>query len=74
MVAASPESGEAISLSEKSFGEGYFNSLDWWLKKAPVDIDGKGTFVDHPNQSSEKLAKLLPDVPGFQRVKFDNAF
>ena len=67
---------EIIDLPEKPFGEGYFweHSLDWGLRQPPVDIDGKGTLVDYPNQSSVKLAKLLPDVPGFQRVEFDNAF
>lgn len=30
--------------------------------------------IDLPNQSEVKLAKLLPDLLGLQRVEFDNAF
>ena len=76
MVTASPDSSETIPLPEKPFGEGYFweNSLEWGLRQRSVDIDGKGKLVDRPGQCSVKLAKLLPEVPGYQRVEFDNAF
>jgi len=73
-----PSSGGSnrIQLPEYSFGAGFLNenSLHWGLRQPPIDLDGKGTFVEPPNQSSVKLAKLLPDVPGLQRIEFDNAF
>jgi len=76
VLTAGSGKSEGIALPEESFGEGYLgeHAIDWGLRQPPVDIDGKGTFVNRPNQSSVKLAKLLPDVPGFQRVEFDNAF
>lgn len=76
VVDASPDSSETIPLPEKPFGEGYLweHSLEWGLRPQPVDIDGKGTLADRPGQCSAKLAKLLPEVPGYQRVEFDNAF
>ena len=76
VVKASSGAKNVLSLPEKSFGEQFVSasSLDWGLSQPPVDIDGKGKLVSKPNQSTTKLAKLLPDVPGFQRVEFDNAF
>jgi len=76
VAAASSGASEVINLPEEPFGEAYYweHSLDWGLRQPPVDIDGKGTLVDYPNQSSVKLAKLLPEIPGFQRIEFDNAF
>jgi len=68
------EDSNMINLPEKPFGKGYFNSIDWGLQYPPVNIDGKGTLVNRPNQSAVKLAKLLPEVKGYQRVEFDNAF
>ena len=76
VVTASSGASNTITLPKKSFGEGYLqeHSLAWGLRQPAVDIDGKGTLVDLPNQYSVKLAKLLPEVPGLQRVEFDNAF
>lgn len=70
------QGNEIIDLPGESFGEGYYgqNTLEWGLRRTLVDIDGKGTMVDPPNQCSVKLAKLLPGVSGLQRVEFDNAF
>lgn len=73
-----PSSGESdrIDIPEDSFGQGFLSeqSLDWGLNQPLVDLDGKGTLVARPNQSSVTIAKLLPDLPGLQRIEFDNAF
>lgn len=76
IITASPGTTQAVGLPKEAFGEGYISehSLEWGMKRQSVDIDGKGTFVSHTAESSAKLAKLLPDLPGYQRVEFDNAF
>lgn len=75
-ITAKPDFNQEIKLPDEAFGEGYINknSLDWRLRRPPIDIDGKGTFYDVPEQSSIKFAKLLPGVSGYQKVEFDNAF
>ena len=78
-VTASKGVNQTIDLPKDVFGESYVydNALFWGRKQPEIDVDGKGTLINRPNDSSAlviKLAKLLPGVSGYQRVEFDNAF
>ena len=76
IVEAQPGTQEQLPLPSHAFGQSYLSErmVEWGLRLPPVDLDGAGTLVEPPNQAAVKLGKLLPDVPGLQRVEFDNAF
>jgi outer membrane protein assembly factor BamB len=65
-----------VTLPDQEFGETYRHdhALEWALRQPQVEVDGMGGALPEPNASSEKIAKLLPDTRGRQRVVFDNAF
>ncbi|MBM3215072.1 hypothetical protein FJZ36_09180 [Candidatus Poribacteria bacterium] len=75
IVAAGNESG-SMGMPEESFGEAYRhdNALAWGLRQETLDVDGRGGMMAPGGESSVKIAKLLLDVAGLQRVEFDNAF
>ena len=76
LLTSAIEKSTTIDLPKTVFGRDYLGSkaINWGLRRPPVDIDGRGTTIDLPNRSEIKLAKLLADLPGLQRVEFDNAF
>jgi hypothetical protein len=76
VIKPSKGTSQTIDIPKGVFGENYLHeTASYWDRKQPqVDIDGKGTLVNLPNDSSSRLAKLLPNVSGYQRVEFDNAF
>ncbi|MBD3184636.1 PQQ-binding-like beta-propeller repeat protein [Candidatus Poribacteria bacterium] len=76
VVNYSDDKNEEVSIPEEIFGNGYLSrtSIEWGLSQPSVDIDGKGSMTNKTNQSAVRLAKLLPDIPGYQKVEFDNAF
>ncbi len=75
-VTASQGTDQAIEVPRGIFGEGFINDNArlWGLRPPQIDIDGKGTLVNNPQDSTARYAKLLPNVSGYQRVEFDNAF
>ena len=76
LLTSATEKSATIDLPKTVFGRDYLGSkaISWGLRRPPVDIDGRETTIDLPNRSEIKLAKLLADLPGLQRVEFDNAF
>jgi len=76
VIKTSKGTSQTIDIPRETFGENYLHetALYWGRKQPQIDIDGKGTLVNRPNDSSARLARLLPDVSGYQRVEFDNAF
>lgn len=76
VIQTSNGTSQAIDIPKEIFGESYLHDTElYWFNRQPmIDIDGKGTPAKRPNESSARLAKLLPDISGYQRVEFDNAF
>jgi hypothetical protein len=69
-------SREALELHEREFNTGYLGTdrQEWGVSVPRLDLTGAGHLVEAPNAAGTKIAKLLPDVAGLQRVEFDSAF
>ena len=70
------DGGAVIELPAEELDTGYLGAhrAEWGLSAMRLDLTGAGDFVAAPSESGVKVAKLLPNTPGLQRVEFDNAF
>ena len=75
-LSAGDTDASVIDLPASEVDPGYLgpHRSEWGMSARRLDLTGAGDFVDASNESGVRIAKLLPDVPGLQRVEFDNAF
>ncbi|MDA1192694.1 MAG: VCBS repeat-containing protein, partial [Candidatus Poribacteria bacterium] len=76
VVSAATGANHATVLPDEEFGAEFYGGSQeqWGFQQDEVDVDGRGGMLRPTSVAGEKLVKLLPDVNGYQRVEFDNAF